>query len=32
GVEIARRSLFAQHPELRPTGNNRHRWAELAGL
>ncbi|ELN5804347.1 HK97 family phage prohead protease, partial [Escherichia coli] len=25
-------SLFAQHPELRPTGNNRHRWAELAGL
>ncbi|MCU7302495.1 HK97 family phage prohead protease, partial [Escherichia albertii] len=32
GVEIARRSLFAQHPELRPTGNNRHRWSELAGL
>ncbi|EKD2556827.1 HK97 family phage prohead protease, partial [Escherichia coli] len=26
------RSLFAQHPELRPAGNNRHRWAELAGL
>ncbi|EKD2556829.1 HK97 family phage prohead protease, partial [Escherichia coli] len=26
------RSLFAQHPELRPTGNNRHRWSELAGL
>ncbi|MDR8007758.1 HK97 family phage prohead protease, partial [Escherichia coli] len=32
GVEIAHRSLFAQHPELRPTGNNRHRWSELAGL
>lgn len=32
GVEIAHRSLFAQHPELRPTGNNLHRWSELAGL
>ncbi|HFO9322367.1 TPA: HK97 family phage prohead protease [Escherichia coli] len=32
GVEIAHRSLFAQHPELCPTGNNRHRWSELAGL
>ncbi|EOZ7836153.1 HK97 family phage prohead protease, partial [Escherichia coli] len=32
GVEIAHRSLFAQYPELRPAGNNRHRWAELAGL
>ena len=30
GVEIAHRSLFAQHPELRPTGNNLHRWSELA--
>lgn len=32
GVEIAHRSLFALHPELRPAGNNRHRWADLAGL
>lgn len=32
GVEIAHRSLFAQHPELRRVGDNRRRWAELAGL
>ncbi|MEY8037765.1 HK97 family phage prohead protease, partial [Klebsiella pneumoniae] len=25
-------SLFAQHPELRRAGDNRRRWAELAGL
>lgn len=30
GVEIAHRSLFSQHPELR--SDNRRRWAELAGL
>ncbi|STT63898.1 phage prohead protease, HK97 family [Klebsiella pneumoniae] len=32
GVEIAHRSLFSQHPELRRAGDNRRRWAELAGL
>lgn len=32
GVEIAHRSLFSQHPELRLDGDNRRRWAELAGL
>ncbi|MCX8305111.1 phage major capsid protein [Enterobacter pseudoroggenkampii] len=32
GVEIAHRSLFSQHPELRRAGDNRPRWAELAGL
>lgn len=32
GVEIAHRSLFAQHPELKRTGDNRRRRAELAGL
>jgi HK97 family phage prohead protease len=32
GVEIAHRSLFAQHPELRRAGDNRRRWADLAGL
>ncbi|MCK7140632.1 HK97 family phage prohead protease, partial [Enterobacter kobei] len=26
------RSLFSQHPELRRAGDNRRRWAELAGL
>lgn len=31
-VDIAHRSLFAQHPELRHAGDNRLRWAELAGL
>ena len=31
-VDIAHRSLFAQHPELRRDGDNRLRWAELAGL
>jgi len=31
-VEVAQRSLFAQHPELRRAGDNRHRWAVLAGL
>lgn len=31
-VDIAHRSLFAQHPELRRAGDNRRRWAELAGL
>lgn len=31
-VDIAHRSLFAQHPELRRAGDNRLRWAELAGL
>ncbi|WP_312670696.1 HK97 family phage prohead protease [Pseudescherichia sp.] len=31
-VEVAQRSLFTQHPELRRAGDNRHRWAELAGL
>ncbi|MCU2570215.1 HK97 family phage prohead protease, partial [Enterobacter hormaechei subsp. steigerwaltii] len=23
---------FSQHPELRRAGDNRRRWAELAGL
>ncbi|MFT0669435.1 hypothetical protein RVM25_36940, partial [Enterobacter hormaechei subsp. xiangfangensis] len=32
GVEIAHRSLFSQYPELRRAGDNRRRWAELAGL
>lgn len=32
GVEIAHRSLFAQHPELRRLGDNRRHWAELAGF
>ncbi|MCV5960663.1 HK97 family phage prohead protease, partial [Escherichia coli] len=32
GVEIAHRSLFSQHPELRRAGDNRRRWADLAGL
>ncbi|EJZ8388369.1 HK97 family phage prohead protease, partial [Klebsiella oxytoca] len=32
GVEIAHRSLFAQHPELRRAGDNRRRWADLVGL
>lgn len=32
GVEIAHRSLFSQHPELRRAGDNRRRWTELAGL
>ncbi|WP_336661298.1 HK97 family phage prohead protease, partial [Enterobacter hormaechei] len=32
GVEIAHRSLFSQHPELCRAGDNRRRWAELAGL
>lgn len=32
GVEIAHRSLYSQHPELRCSGDNRRRWAELAGL
>jgi HK97 family phage prohead protease len=31
-VEVARRSLFNQHPELRGSGDNRRRWAELMGL
>lgn len=31
-VEVAQRSLFTQHPELRRNGDNRRRWAELAGL
>ncbi|EKK6330557.1 HK97 family phage prohead protease [Salmonella enterica] len=31
-VEIAHRSLYAQYPALRQTGDNRRRWAELAGL
>ena len=31
-VEVAHRSLFAQHPELRQITDNRRRWAELAGL
>lgn len=31
-VEIAHRSLFAQHPELRCAGDNRRLWADLAGL
>ncbi|MBS4491529.1 HK97 family phage prohead protease [Cronobacter sakazakii] len=31
-VEIAHRSLFSQHPELRRAGDNRRRWADLAGL
>jgi prohead peptidase. Unknown type peptidase. MEROPS family U35 len=31
-VEVAQRSLFTQHPELRRSGDNRRRWAELAGL
>ncbi|MEL4203022.1 HK97 family phage prohead protease [Plesiomonas shigelloides] len=30
GVEIAHRSLYSQHPELRR--DNRRRWAELMGL
>ncbi|MDT1832562.1 HK97 family phage prohead protease, partial [Acinetobacter baumannii] len=25
-------SLFSQHPELRRAGDNRRRWADLAGL
>lgn len=29
GVEIAHRSLFSQHPELRRVGDNRRRWAKL---
>ncbi|MDI5030487.1 HK97 family phage prohead protease, partial [Salmonella enterica subsp. enterica serovar Lubbock] len=24
--------LFSQHPELRRAGDNRRRWADLAGL
>lgn len=31
-VEVAQRSLFTQHPELRRVADNRRRWAELAGL
>lgn len=31
-VEVAQRSLFTQHPELRRMADNRRRWAELAGL
>ncbi|NIF02110.1 HK97 family phage prohead protease [Pantoea sp. Acro-805] len=31
-VEVAQRSLFTQHPELRHVADNRRRWAELAGL
>ncbi|WP_442797347.1 HK97 family phage prohead protease [Pantoea vagans] len=31
-VEVAQRSLFTQHPELRRSDDNRRRWAELAGL
>lgn len=31
-VEVAQRSLFSQHPQLRRPGDNRSRWAELAGL
>lgn len=31
-VEVAQRSLFTQHPELRRHGDNRRRWADLAGM
>lgn len=32
-VDIAHRSLFAQHPQLnRQAADNRRRWADLAGL
>lgn len=32
GVEIAHRSLFSQHPQLRGDVDNRSRWAVLVGL
>lgn len=31
-VEIAQRSLFTQHPQLRGASDNRRLWADLAGL
>ncbi|RIE78328.1 HK97 family phage prohead protease [Shigella dysenteriae] len=32
GVELARRSLYEQHPEKMPRADNRRWWADLAGV
>ncbi|EGD4805479.1 HK97 family phage prohead protease, partial [Escherichia coli] len=31
-VELARRSLYEQHPEKMPRADNRRWWADLAGV
>ncbi|EMW3665798.1 HK97 family phage prohead protease, partial [Escherichia coli] len=32
GVELARRSLYEQHPEKMPRADNRRWWVDLAGV
>ncbi len=32
GVDLARRSLYEQHPEKMPRADNRRWWADLAGV